>query len=105
MTMEEIEMRKVIKEMLSDVGINRETLKQAVKDILEEKINKAIIASMHETNGGTTFAEKLENYARKYINTRVFEEEYREYVKKAIKEELKDFRIKVEIKRDKNEKD
>lgn len=37
MTTEEIEMRKVVKEMLSDVGINRETLKQAVKDILEER--------------------------------------------------------------------
>lgn len=100
MTVEEIEMRKVVKEMLSDVGINRETLKQAVKDILEEKINKAIMASMHETAGGTTFAEKLENYARNYVNSWQFREAHRELVKDTIKEELQGFRINVEIKKE-----
>lgn len=97
MTIEEIEMRKVIKEMLSDVGINRETLKQAVKDILEEKINKAIKDALHETKYGATISKKLENYARDCVNSWQFKEAHRELIKAAIKDELKDFRISVDI--------
>ena len=93
MTTEEIEMRKVIKGMLSDVGINRETLKQMAKDVLEEKINKAIDNAMHETSGGDTVEEKLETYARNYICSWEFQNSLKALVKNAIK--VQDVRILV----------
>lgn len=106
MTTEEIEMRRGIKEMLSDVGINRETLKQAVKDILEEKINKAIVDAMHETSGGSTVKDKINDYVARHVRSFSFDAEFRSEVEKAVKKEMQDFRISVEIKREtQNEKD
>lgn len=99
MTVEEIEVRKVVKEMLSDVGINREMLKQAVKDILEEKINKAIVNAMHETSGGTTVKDKIQDYVARRVHSFSFDDEFRNEVEKAVKKEMQNFRISVEIKR------
>ena len=103
MTTEEIEMRKVIKEMLSDVGINRETLKQMAKNVLEEKINKAIDNAMHETTGGETVEEKLETFARNYVQSWEFQSALKGLVKNAIKDELQEFHISVTV--EKSEKD
>lgn len=99
MTIEEIEMRKVVKEMLSDVGINRETLKQMVKDILNEKIDKAIVDAMHETSGGTTIKDKINNYVAKHVYDCSFRQDFRNEVQQAVHRQLQDFRIDVEITR------
>ena len=81
MTIEEIEMRKIIKEMLSDVGTNRETIDQAVKDIINKKVDEVL-------------AQEAALTVQK------------ELVTDLIKDEMKNFRISVEIKRDtQNEKD
>lgn len=101
MTSEEIEMRKVIKEMLSDVGINRETLKQMAKDVLEEKINKAIDNAMHETPGGDTLEKKLEIYACNYIYSWEFQESPKALVRAAIK--VQDVKILVNVEKPKKD--
>ena len=81
MTTEEIEMRRVIKEMLSDVGTNRETIDQAVKDIINKKVDEVLAQEAAPTV-------------------------QKELVKDLIKDEMKNFRISVEIKREtQNEKD
>ncbi len=102
MTTEEIEVRKVIKGLLSDVGINRETLKQMVKDILEEKINKAIKDALHETKGGATIEEKLKEYARNYIQSWEFKSVHRQTIAEIIKAEMKDLYVEVNLKSESN---
>jgi len=42
MTVEQIVMRHEIRQMLNEAGINKNTLKDMVKEVLEEEINKAV---------------------------------------------------------------
>ena len=42
MTVEQIELRKILNQMLADNGINRETLKDIVKECIDERIEKTL---------------------------------------------------------------
>ena len=42
MTVEQIAIRQEVRQMLSEAGINRNTLKDMVKDVLAEEVGKAI---------------------------------------------------------------
>lgn len=48
MTIEQIELRKMLTQMLADNGINRETIVDFVKEIVNEKVEKAIYRTVHE---------------------------------------------------------
>ena len=50
MTIEQIELRKMLAQMLADNGINRETIVGFVKEIVEEKVEKAIYCTVHEVD-------------------------------------------------------
>lgn len=50
MTIEQIELRKMLSQMLADNGINRETIVDFVKEIVEEKVEKAIYRTVHEVD-------------------------------------------------------
>lgn len=50
MTIEQIELRKMLAQMLADNGINRETIVDFVKEIVEEKVEKAIYRTVHEVD-------------------------------------------------------
>ena len=50
MTIEQIELRKILTQMLADNGINRETVVPFVKEIIGEKINLAVKRIEGETN-------------------------------------------------------
>lgn len=50
MTIEQIELRKILTQMLADNGINRETIVDFVKGVIDEKVEKAINQAVHETN-------------------------------------------------------
>ena len=50
MTIEQIELRKMLAQMLADNGINRETIVGFVKEIVEEKVEKAIYRTVHEVD-------------------------------------------------------
>lgn len=50
MTIEQIELRKMLTQMLADNGINRETIVDFVKEIVEEKVEKAIYRTVHEVD-------------------------------------------------------
>ena len=41
MTVEQIEIRKILNQMLADNGINRETIKDIIKECLDERVDKA----------------------------------------------------------------
>ena len=42
MTIEQIEIRKILSQMLADNGINRETIKDIVKECIDERIEKTL---------------------------------------------------------------
>lgn len=50
MTVDQIELRKILTQMLADNGINRETLKDLVKEIIEEKVDKSINTIIAQTS-------------------------------------------------------
>lgn len=48
MTVEQIELRKILTQMLADNGINRETVVDFVKQIVDEKVDRAVDRMIHE---------------------------------------------------------
>ena len=50
MTIEQIELRKILTQMLAENGLNRETIKGFVREIIEEKIDKSINDIIHPTS-------------------------------------------------------
>ena len=50
MTIEQIEVRRLISQMLADNGINRETIMPFVKEVINEKVDVAAKRIAEETN-------------------------------------------------------
>ena len=51
MTVEQIEIRKILNQMLADNGINRETIKDLIKECIDERVEKALRNLIHQSNG------------------------------------------------------
>lgn len=71
MTVEQIELRKILSQMLADNGINRETLKEMVNEILDEKVEKAISQVLKEGNIKGIVEGKIDNVSRRVIQCEV----------------------------------
>lgn len=71
MTVEQIELRKILSQMLADNGINRETLKDMVNEILEEKVEKAVNQVLKEGNIKGIVEGKIDNVSRRVIQREV----------------------------------
>lgn len=71
MTVEQIELRKILSQMLADNGINRETLKDLVNDVLEEKVEKAIRQVISESNVTGIVNGKVDKISRRVIEDEV----------------------------------
>ena len=70
MTVEQIELRKILTQMLADNGINRETLKDLVKEIIEEKVDKSINTIIAQTS--TIGIDKaIKNKIDQYIDNEI----------------------------------
>lgn len=50
MTVEQIELRKILTQMLADAGLNKNTILDFTKEIINEKTEKALHQALHETN-------------------------------------------------------
>lgn len=70
MTVEQIELRKILSQMLADNGINGDTIVDFVKGVIHEKVEKAINQAVHETN-----IDGMINSRVKDITTRAIQEE------------------------------
>lgn len=70
MTVEQIELRKILTQMLADNGINRDTIVDFVKAIIDEKVEKAITQAFHETN-----IDGIVNSRLRYMTNRSIQEE------------------------------
>lgn len=71
MTVEQIELRKILTQMLADNGINRETIKGFVEEIVSEKVDRAIDRIIHETNMDSLIAKQVQDTIRTTISDEV----------------------------------
>lgn len=51
MTIEQIEIRKILTQMLADNGINRETIKDIIKECIDERVDKALKHLENKSDG------------------------------------------------------
>lgn len=61
MTELQIELRKIISQMLADEGINQTTLREMVEKVIEEKVDKAIYTYLNQSNTEKLIYKKLED--------------------------------------------
>lgn len=71
MTVEQIELRKILTQMLADNRINRETIKGFVEEIVSEKVDRAIDRIIHETNMDSLIARQVQDTIRTTISDEV----------------------------------
>ena len=71
MTVEQIELRKILTQMLADNGINRETIKGFVSILVSEKVDRAIDRIIHETNMDSLIARMVQDTIRTTISDEV----------------------------------
>ena len=71
MTVEQIELRKILTQMLADNGINRETIKGFVEEIVSEKVDRAIDRIIHETNMDSLIVGQVQDTIRTTISDEV----------------------------------
>lgn len=74
MTVEYIELRKILTQMLADNGINRETIAGFVKDIVDEKVDVAINRVLHEKNMDDLVSTCCKDQIKKEVRDAVKEE-------------------------------
>ena len=61
MRVEEIALRSEIRQMLNEAGFNKNTLKDEVKSVLREEIEKAVRQAVNETD--------FDGYVKRTVNT------------------------------------
>lgn len=71
MTVEQIELRKILSQMLADNGINRETLKEMVNGVLEEKVERVVSQVLKEGNIKGIVEGKVDNISRRVIQREI----------------------------------
>lgn len=74
MRVEEIAIRQEARQMLNEAGINQNTLKDMVKEILDEKLEKAIYQALHERDVNQAVSNKIEQCMNNKANQIVKEE-------------------------------
>lgn len=77
MRVEEICLRQEIRQMLNEAGINKNTLKEMVKDVLKEEVEKACTQGINESD--------FEGYIRKKMD-----DELGQLTRKIIRESIVD---------------
>ena len=87
MRVEEIALRQEIRQMLSEVGLNKNTMYKMAKEVLSEEIEKQVKNVVNQNNVNGILRSKISSY------------ELRELLREAIKREVRDaIKITVEVK-------
>jgi ferritin-like metal-binding protein YciE len=73
MTIEQIELRKILTQMLADQDINQITLRKMVEEILEEKIDKIIREKIDQTHGKFSWIDTINSRINEYIKSAIRE--------------------------------
>ena len=84
MTIEQIELRKILTQMLADNGITRETIRKVVTDIIDEKVEKAVKEAIHNTPASLTIETQIHKGVSRFVSDeimRVARSEIRDQIK------------------------
>ncbi len=90
MTVEEIELRKILSQMLADNGINRETIMPFVKNIIEEKVEAAARRMVHD------LGPSLEGLIRRTIEADVSAMTY-DSIRAKVRDEIRKIDVSVHV--------
>ena len=75
MRVEEIALRQEIRQMLNEAGINKNTLKDMVKEVLTESIERATVQALHERDldsaVGSNIQRCIDNAARNIVREEI----------------------------------
>lgn len=67
MTVGQIAIRQEIRQMLNEAGINKNTLRDMVKEVLSEEIERACYQALKETNLENVVSKKVDNHFDKVV--------------------------------------
>lgn len=83
---EEVALRMEIRQMLSEAGINKNTLKDMAKDVLYQEIGKQVRQAMNETYVVQLVRDNMKTYM------------FRDIIKDAVREQVsKSVNIKIDV--------
>ena len=71
MRVEEIAVRQEVRQMLNESGINKNTLKDMVKEVLQEEVSKACKQAVNESDINGTIAKKINDSFAKNVRETV----------------------------------
>ena len=75
MRVEEIALRQEIRQMLNEAGINKNTLKDMVKEVLTETIERATVQALHERDLDSAVSSNIQrcidNSTRKIVREEI----------------------------------
>lgn len=77
MKVEEIALRHEIRQMMSEAGINKNTIREIAEQVLKEEIDKQIKNILCQTNMNALMSSKIKTY------------EFRNMLQQAIKDEIR----------------
>ena len=85
MTVEQIEIRKILNQMLADNGINRETIKDIIKECIGERVDKSLKHLESQSNGN--FADidsRIQNAIDKFVKQEI-EKQAKEVIREKVR--------------------
>ena len=71
MTVEQITMRQEIRQMLGEAGINRNTMKDLVREVISEEMTKAVKQVMHEMDIDMAIINKTNSSMQELIRKEI----------------------------------
>ena len=100
MTVEQISIRQEVRQLLADAGFNKNTMKDIVREVIDEELTKAVRQVMHEMD--------LENQIYKTTNgnlQKLIREELRSSIDKKVNGIFNRMTVSVSINNSKEDKD
>ena len=92
MTVEQIELRKILSQMLADNGIDKTTISGFVRAIINEKVDRAVEQVIsHETNMDYIINNTVKEETKKAVKSKVEE---------AVRDKLKSMWLNIDIRVD-----
>ena len=93
MTVEQIAIRQEVRQMLNEAGINKNTMKKMVREIINEELNKAVRQVLHEMD----LDSQIYNMANGNLKETV-RKELRDSIDQRVNSVFSRMRISVDIK-------
>lgn len=79
MTIEQIELRKLLTQMLADNGINRETILDFTKSVIDEKVNASLNRIINEKNMDAQIDRIINDEIRSCVRSEVSSKVYQAF--------------------------